>query len=45
MYFVTRMKEKAVFEIKEELTVPQNSNVVRDQIIYFLRNCLARKSA
>src|SRR6202046_1713634 len=35
------MKEKAVFEIKEELTVPHNSNVVRDQIIYFPR--LARE--
>jgi len=37
VYFVTRMKEKAVFEIKEEVKVPQNSNVVRDQIIYFPR--------
>jgi hypothetical protein len=37
VYFVTRMKEKAVYEIKEELKVPQNSNVVRDQIICFPR--------
>jgi len=29
------MKEKAVYEVKEELQVPQNSNVVRDQIICF----------
>ena len=37
VYFVTRMKEKAVYEVKDELRVPQNSNVVRDQIIYFPR--------
>jgi hypothetical protein len=37
VYFVTRMKEKAVYEVQEELQVPQNSNVVRDQIICFPR--------
>ena len=37
VYFVTRMKEKAVYEVKEELQVPQNSKVVRDQIISFPR--------
>jgi hypothetical protein len=37
VYFVTRMKEKAVYEVSEELRVPQNSNVVRDQIVYFPR--------
>jgi IS4 transposase len=37
VYFVTRMKEKAVYEVQEEVQVPQNSNVVRDQIIYFPR--------
>jgi hypothetical protein len=37
VYFVTRMKEKAVYEVKEELQVPKNSNVVRDQIICFPR--------
>src|SRR5258706_60811 len=41
VYFVTRMKEKAVYEVKEELKVPQNSNVVSDQIICFPR--LARE--
>ena len=41
VYFVTRMKEKAVYEVKEELQIPQNSNVVRDQIICFPR--LARE--
>jgi IS4 transposase len=37
VYFVTRMKEKAVYEVKEELQLPQNSNVVHDQIICFPR--------
>src|SRR5437762_11425894 len=37
VYFVTRMKEKAVYEVKEQLQAPENSNVVRDQIIYFPR--------
>jgi len=41
VYFVTRMKEKAVYEVKEELQIPQNRNVVRDQIICFPR--LARE--
>ncbi len=41
VYFVTRMKENAVYEVREELKVPQNSNVVRDQIICFPR--LARE--
>jgi len=41
VYFATRMKEKAVYEVKEELQVPQNSNVVSDQIICFPR--LARE--
>src|SRR5674476_238636 len=37
VYFVTRMKDNAVYEVKEEVQVPQNSNVVRDQIICFPR--------
>jgi hypothetical protein len=41
VYFVTRMKEKAVYEVKEELEVPQNRNVVSDQFICFPR--LARE--
>ena len=41
VYFVTRMKENAVYEVKEELEIPQNSNAVRDQIICFPR--LARE--
>src|ERR1022692_3649485 len=35
------MKEKAVYDVKEELEVPKNRNVVRDQIISFPR--LARE--
>jgi hypothetical protein len=41
VYFVTRMKENAVYEVKEELKPPQNSNVVSDQIVCFPR--LARE--
>jgi IS4 transposase len=41
VYFVTRMKEKAVYDVQEEVQVPKNSNVVRDQIISFPR--LARE--
>ena len=41
VYFVTRMKEKAVYEVIEEVAVPQNRNVLRDQIICFPR--LARE--
>lgn len=37
VYFVTRMKENAVYEVKEECRIPQNSNVVSDQIICFPR--------
>lgn len=40
--FVTRMKEKAVYEVRQECAPPQNSNVVQDQIICFPR--LARES-
>ncbi len=41
VYFVTRMKEKAVFTVLEDCQAPQNSNVVSDQIICFPR--LARE--
>jgi Domain of unknown function (DUF4372)/Transposase DDE domain len=41
VYFVTRMKEKAVYEVRGEVQVPQNSNVVSDQILCFPR--LARE--
>ena len=35
--FVTRMKEKAVYEVAKQLRIPQNSNVTSDQIICFPR--------
>jgi hypothetical protein len=37
VYFVTRMKQGAVYQVEGELEVPQNSNVVRDQFISFTR--------
>jgi hypothetical protein len=37
VFFVTRMKEKAVYVVKENCEVPQNSNVVSDQIVCFPR--------
>ncbi len=33
IYFVTRMKDNALFEIVEEHAVPQNQNIVKDQTI------------
>jgi hypothetical protein len=41
VYFVTRMKEKAVYTVQQDCQVPQNSNVVSDQIVCFPR--LARE--
>ena len=35
VYFVTRMKENAVYVVQEEFEVPQNRNVLKDQLIYF----------
>jgi hypothetical protein len=35
VYFVTRLKEKAVYEVDEEFVVPKNRNVVSDQLIWF----------
>ncbi|HEX4489011.1 MAG TPA: IS4 family transposase [Terriglobales bacterium] len=37
VYFVTRMKENAVYEVLQECVLPQNSNVVGDQIVCFPR--------
>ena len=41
MFFVTRMKDNTVYEVKENCEVPENGNVVSDQIICFPR--LARE--
>jgi hypothetical protein len=35
VYFVTRMKESAVYQVKAEFAVPQNRNVLKDQLIWF----------
>jgi len=35
VYFVTRMKEKAVYQVEAEFEVPQNRNVLQDQLIWF----------
>ncbi len=35
VYFVTRMKENAAYQVKTEFKVPQNSQVVSDQAICF----------
>lgn len=33
VYFVTRMKDNALFEVVEEHEVPKNRNILRDQTI------------
>jgi len=33
IYFVTRMKDNAVYEVQEEKTIPQNSFILKDQVI------------
>ncbi len=35
VYFVTRLKDNAVYEVVEERKVPANRNVLKDQVIYF----------
>jgi len=35
VYFVTRLKDKASFEVVEERKVPEHRNVLKDQIIFF----------
>ena len=35
VYFVTRLKDNASFDVVENLTVPANSNILKDQIIFF----------
>ncbi|MCP4901787.1 MAG: IS4 family transposase [bacterium] len=35
VYFVTRLKGNAVYEVESERQVPQNRNVVSDQLIWF----------
>jgi hypothetical protein len=35
VYFVTRLKDNAAFEVVENLKVPAASNILKDQIIFF----------
>jgi hypothetical protein len=35
VFFVTRLKDNAAYEVAESRTIPQNSNVLSDQIIRF----------
>jgi hypothetical protein len=35
VYFVTRMKEKAVYQVKAEFEVPKNRSVLQDEWIWF----------
>jgi hypothetical protein len=35
VYFVTRLKDNASFEVVENLRVPTDSNILKDQIIFF----------
>jgi len=35
VFFVTRLKDNAVYEVVEERKVPKNRNVLRDQIVFF----------
>jgi hypothetical protein len=35
VYFVTRMKQNAVYQVKAEFQVPQNRNVLKDELIWF----------
>jgi hypothetical protein len=35
VFFVTRLKQNAVYAVESEREVPQNSNVVSDQLIWF----------
>lgn len=35
VYFVTRLKDKASFDIVQERPIPEKGNILRDQIIFF----------
>jgi hypothetical protein len=35
VYFVTRLKENAVYRVKTEFQVPKNRNVLKDELIWF----------
>ena len=35
VFFVTRLKDNAVYEVVEDMKVPKNRNVLKDQIVFF----------
>jgi hypothetical protein len=35
VFFVSRLKDKAVYEVVEQRKVPENRNVLRDEVIFF----------
>lgn len=37
VYFVTRLKDKAAYEVKAAFEVPKNRNVLKDELIWFPR--------
>jgi hypothetical protein len=37
VYFVTRLKDKAAYEVQAACAVPQNRNVLKDELIWFPR--------
>jgi Domain of unknown function (DUF4372)/Transposase DDE domain len=41
VYFVTRLKENAVYQVKAEFQVPQNRNVLKDELMWFPRQVKA----
>jgi IS4 transposase len=52
IYFVTRLKENAAFEVVEECAIPKNRNILSDQLIRFTGDqaqqdcpCLLRRVA
>src|ERR1700674_489102 len=42
-FFVTRMKDNAVYDVVEKREIPQKGNVRRDEVIYFLSMAAAGK--
>ena len=42
VYFVTRLKSNAVVEVIEDRSVPQNRNILKDQVVFFPRHAKVR---
>ncbi len=43
VFFVTRMKDNAVYDVVEKREIPQKGNVRRDEVIFFLSMAVAGK--